>query len=757
MGNLSIRRRVNKMISVIIEPLKTPEIRRIFLYSTMILFGVETLVIVLLELVFDVPEPIVWFVNGIILVILLFPLNFQFILKPMLKQIEVQRKTNQELKESNEILERFFDINEYMIAFIDPQCNFIRVNSAYAAADQQTPEYYVGRNYFDLFPNEENEIIFKEVLKTGKPLSVIEKPFEYPANPDRRVSYLDWSLMPVKNLESEVIGMIMVLNDVTARKNAQFDLIESEQRFRAVFNQTFQLVGLLTPTGVVSLLNQTALDFIGVDAVSIIGKPLWELPWWEKKPEVTLSLKKAIKNASEGKVIRDIYPSYSHNMDLIILDMTIKPLKDEAGKPYQLIIEARDITDRVMSEEILIKKEAEIQRLYQIEKEAHFHAKALSDSAIDLSSSLISGNVFEAILNNIYKLVPYTSAHLGLLEDKNRLITRLTRGEENWPEEKRLYGKKIDLLAFPAFMDVFEKKQVVSIPDTSSYKGSIYFPGKEYIGSWIAIPLSASDQIIGLCILEHTQPNFFSPKLIDWATAVSSQAAVAIQNAWLFEQVRDGREQMQALSRQLVEVQEAERQYIARELHDEAGQTLASLMVGLKVLETESADQRAVIEHSHELKHIADAVLENLHRLSVSLRPASLDHLGLIAALKQHSEMVAQQHNIIVQFEVVGQIERLPPEMETAIYRIVQEALTNIVRHSNASRADILLERKKQSLIMIIEDNGVGFDAKNQSFNHLGLVGMQERATMLGGTIIFESSIDQGSTIKLEVPWLFES
>ncbi len=757
MGSLSIRSRVNKMINIIIEPLKTPEIRRIFIYTTMILFGVETLIIVLLELVFDIPEPIVWFVNGILLVILLFPLNFQFILKPMLKQIEVQRKTNQALKESNEILERFFDINEYMIAFIDPQFNFIRVNSAYAAAVQQIPDYYVGKNYFELFPNEENEIIFKEVLMTGTQFSIREKPFEYPANPERRVSYRDWSLMPVKNLESEVIGLIMVLNDVTARKNAQFDLIESEQRFRAVFNQTFQLVGLLTPTGMVSLLNQTALDFIGVDAVSIIGKPLWEMPWWEKNPKVTLSLKKAIKNASEGKVIRDIYSSYSHKMDLVMMDITIKPLLDQAGNPYQLIIEARDITDRIKSEEILIKKEGEIQRLYQKEKEAHFHAKALSDSAIDLSRSLLSGNVFEAILNNIYKLVPFTSAHLGLLEDENLLIAQLTRGEENWPEEKRLYGKRINLGAFPAFMDVFEKKQVVSIPDTTSYQGSIYFPGKELIGSWIAIPLTASDQIIGICILEHTQANFFSPELIDWAKAVTSQAAVAIQNAWLFEQVRDGREQMQTLSRQLVEVQETERQYIARELHDEAGQTLASLMVGLKVLEVESADQQAVIARSRELKNITDAVLENLHRLSVSLRPASLDHLGLIAALKQHAEMVAQQHNIIVQFEVVGHIERLPSEMETAIYRIVQEALTNIVRHSNASRADILLERHGQSLILIIEDNGVGFDIKNQSFNHLGLVGMQERATMLGGTIIFESSIDQGSTIKLEVPWLFES
>jgi len=96
-------------------------------------------------------------------------------------------------------------------------------------------------------------------------------------------------------------------------------------------------------------------------------------------------------------------------------------------------------------------------------------------------------------------------------------------------------------------------------------------------------------------------------------------------------------------------------------------------MVGLKVMESESADQQAVIARSRELKQIADSVLENLHRLSVSLRPAALDHLGLIATLKQHTEMISQQHNLPIQFEVVGKIDRLPSEVEIAIYRIVNQ------------------------------------------------------------------------------------
>jgi signal transduction histidine kinase len=119
--------------------------------------------------------------------------------------------------------------------------------------------------------------------------------------------------------------------------------------------------------------------------------------------------------------------------------------------------------------------------------------------------------------------------------------------------------------------------------------------------------------------------------------------------------------------------------------------------------------------------------------------------------------MISQQHNLPIQFEVVGKIERLPSEVEIAIYRIVQEALTNIVRHARATRADVLFESNGDSLVVIVEDNGVGFDPKNQVTNHLGLVGMQERATMLGGLITLESSVDHGSMIKLEVPWPSES
>ena len=303
---------------------------------------------------------------------------------------------------------------------------------------------------------------------------------------------------------------------------------------------------------------------------------------------------------------------------------------------------------------------------------------------------------------------------MEILLDEDQLIVRLARGEEDWPQDKQLLGKILDINELTIFDPIFKNKEIVQCQNTDDFHGSRYYPGNQYIGSWIAIPLLAGEKIIGLCILEHTQVNFFTPDLIKWATSLIHQAAVAIQNAWLFEQVRDSREHLQALSRRLVEVQESERLYIARELHDEAGQALASLRLGLHQLEQDGGDRQAVIAHSQELRQIADGVMEDLHRLAVDLRPASLDHLGLVPALRQHTELISEKHNLAIQLEVVGQMDRLSDEMETVIYRIVQEALTNVVRHSHATQVDIILERRDSTLLVIVEDNGIGIDARQK-------------------------------------------
>jgi PAS domain S-box-containing protein len=274
--------------------------------------------------------------------------------------------------------------------------------------------------------------------------------------------------------------------------------------------------------------------------------------------------------------------------------------------------------------------------------------------------------------------------------------------------------------------------------------------------SIICVPLQTRDETIGAIEVINKKSGVFTQNDLRLLTWLATPAAIAIQNARLFEQVQVGRNRLQSLSHRLVEVQETERRHIARELHDEAGQSLTSLLVDLRLLERAAGDPNEVIARVAALKSHAGDILENLHRLAIHLRPASLDHLGLVAALRQYIKTFGQQYNLTMQFEVVGlNDERLPPSVETNLYRIVQEALTNVVRHSQATRVDVLLERRGDRLMTIIEDNGIGFNPQTVGQNsRLGLLGMRERADMLEGTLVIESAAGAGTTIYVEVPYV---
>ena len=213
-------------------------------------------------------------------------------------------------------------------------------------------------------------------------------------------------------------------------------------------------------------------------------------------------------------------------------------------------------------------------------------------------------------------------------------------------------------------------------------------------------------------------------------------------------------EELQTVSRRLVEVQENERRALAQELHDEAGQALTSLKLGLGLMEKGADCPESVVVQVEEMKRQVDGVMDGLHRLAMNLRPLSLDRLGLVPAVRQYLEDLGRQNNLTVQFEVLGLEEgQLPPDVEASLYRVVQEGLTNVARHARATRAGVVLQRRGDSVLAIVEDNGIGLDLQQARQNgHLGLLGMQERTRMLGGHLDIESTPHKGTTVIAEIP-----
>ena len=202
--------------------------------------------------------------------------------------------------------------------------------------------------------------------------------------------------------------------------------------------------------------------------------------------------------------------------------------------------------------------------------------------------------------------------------------------------------------------------------------------------------------------------------------------------------------------RRVVEGQELERRRLARELHDETGQALTSILLGLKSVETARGEDevRAAVA---ELRELVAGTLEDVRRLAVELRPKALDDFGLEPALERLAQGFAEQTGIAV--DVEARLEaRLPGEVETVLYRIVQEALTNVVKHAQAERVSIVVRKRGDKVAAVIEDDGRGFEPTQARADGLGLLGMRERLALVDGTIAIESRPGAGTTLVAEVP-----
>lgn len=250
----------------------------------------------------------------------------------------------------------------------------------------------------------------------------------------------------------------------------------------------------------------------------------------------------------------------------------------------------------------------------------------------------------------------------------------------------------------------------------------------------------------------------FSRRVQPWAADEIGELAAAfnVMTADLAQAERE-REERDQLRSQLLEkviaAQEEERKRIARELHDETGQALTSLMVRLKRMNQE-CPVSALQPQMDELRELLADTLNGVHNLSLELRPKVLDDLGLEAALQRYVQDWRARYRVEADLVMLGMDrQRLPAPVETALYRIVQEGLTNVARHAEAHTVSVMVERRNGRVRAIIEDDGIGFNlADAASGEQLGLYGMQERAELLGGTITIESAPGQGTSIFVEVP-----
>ncbi len=257
------------------------------------------------------------------------------------------------------------------------------------------------------------------------------------------------------------------------------------------------------------------------------------------------------------------------------------------------------------------------------------------------------------------------------------------------------------------------------------------------------VPLLARDRAIGV-IVAHDRLGAdlrFSDADLRLAEQFAARAAVAVDLS-----LRVARESL----RRVVAGQELERRRLARELHDETGQALTSILLGLKAVE-EAQNEPQLRAAGAELRELIVATLQDVRDLAVQLRPRALDDFGLLAAVERLARTISEATGIAVDVESRIGPERLPEEVETTLYRIVQEALTNVVKHAQARNVTVLLLRRDGSMTAVIEDDGRGFSPDDPADDGHGLLGIRERVALLDGRLTIESSPGAGTTLVAEV------
>lgn len=427
--------------------------------------------------------------------------------------------------------------------------------------------------------------------------------------------------------------------------------------------------------------------------------------------------------------------------------------------PYEYRVLAESLNK--MTEGLRQKEKLE-RDLYEQTQQLKAQAKRLSTLnklANTLSQSLNQEQIAQAALDQVLQATGMRAGRVflhGELDGKARLV--IGRG---------IGGDEDTLESHPCTWDqcrcsqvLYEGRVIVLGPECKAAScGSNATDAEGFLRPQICIPLKSKAQVLGIMTLwdGKSSPGGPDPETLEMLGVIGRQVGIAVENARLYEALRQTETRQKQLLERAITAQEQERKRVARELHDQTSQPLSSLIMTLEVLE-QSCSVGDIKEHVQELRDIATRVLDQVHDLALELRPSMLDDLGLLAALRHSFRQFQHRYRVPVDFQVLGfDSSRLTPEMETALYRITQEALTNIARHAEARNVGVLLEDRGSSVVLMIEDDGKGFDVAEVMGAHverrnLGLYGMQERASLVGGTLSIESSPGQGTALFVEIP-----
>jgi PAS domain S-box-containing protein len=478
------------------------------------------------------------------------------------------------------------------------------------------------------------------------------------------------------------------LGHLCSLKRTEEELQAREERFRAVIEKSWDGVVLIAPDGTLTYGTTAATRIVGYKVADLPGRNVFELVHPDEQERISTLFARLLQ--TPGASASAQFRFGHKDGPWVWLDATATNLLAEPAV-QAVVANFVDITERKQAEEALRRSE---ERFRQVSESG-----MLSIAFFDLSGRITDAN--DAFL----EMIGYNREELraGMVHWKCLTPPEWTRRSAQAAQELKTRGA-----CKPYEKECFRRD------------------GTRF---WV---------LLGGALLKDRSEG------VAFVVDITSRKRA--------EEVR------MALLRRLATAQEEERHRIARELHDQMGQHLTALMLGLKSLRDDIPERMPLHECLQRLQDLSDEIGREVHHIALELRPTALDDFGLHAALLNYVTEWSDRSEIEVDFHSSGlDTQRLPPQVETTLYRIVQEALTNVIKHAHAKRVSVILEHRRDHVLAIIEDDGEGFDTESvmnsaSAEPRLGLLGMRERAELVGGTLEIETSPNRGTAVFVRIP-----
>ena len=503
----------------------------------------------------------------------------------------------------------------------------------------------------------------------------------------------------------------------------------------------------------------------------------WLASFAEKTPTPILEWDEDLNLTYQNPAAKKMEPpedSESHPLAPENLDFLVRTLKNEKERST---FQELEFGGKVYIEYLYALPEESVVRAYAYDITSRREAeKKFRRSQRDLilltrcNQLLVRATDEEELLEDICKTIVqdggYCFAWVGYAEDNEEKTVRpvAKSGEEQgylddvqitWSEDNET-GQGPTGQAIRSGNPSFAK----SIPEDSSFEPWREDAVNRGYSSSIALPLQYDGQTYGALNIYATAPDAFEDRDIHLLTDLADDLAFGIYSLREQERRKATEEELEDLSKHLIEAREEERTRISRELHDEMGQLSTSTIIALSNLEEMDPikDNLSTRDEVEEIIEMVENLDEKVRNLAVGLRPPALEELGLVSTLKADLNDINHRDGIQTKLEVDEDVESLLEDEEKVhIYRVIQEGLTNAIRHGNPTRLHVKLTRGEDSILLQVEDDGVGFDpdalvSNGKSQERLGLIGLRERIYALSGNLEINSSPESGTTISAEVP-----